>query len=100
MNEDIDGQAFREVDVHLHLARESTLEIEILPSALCPPGPLEIQCEENCLGMPKALLVPAFKHALGILALGSRQKKSSEKCGKNEDIDVGHTFQALSSLLT
>jgi len=65
--------AFNELSSHLNDLQDRILEIEILSSASCPPGPPRILRDGNCIGIPKTLLVPAFKHALTILALGRPQ---------------------------
>lgn len=63
--------SFHALSAHLNSNDEDTigssLEIEILPSALCPPGPPTIQRDGNCIGVPKTLLVSAYLHAVGIL---------------------------------
>jgi len=62
--------AFNEICSHLNDLQDHVLEIEILSVASCPPGPPRILRDGNCIGIPKTLLIPAFKHALDILALG------------------------------
>lgn len=74
--------AFTEICSHLNELEDRVLEIEILSSASCPPGPPRILRDGNCVGVPKALLIPAFKHALSILALGRPQRSGVSVDGK------------------
>lgn len=62
--------AYNQIVTRLKGLEIQTVEIEILPSALCPPGPPQVIQDEQAVGIPKALLIPAFKHALRVLALG------------------------------
>lgn len=66
-------RAYRTITACLERLAECLLEIEILPTALCPPGPPSIVQDGQAVGIPKALLIPAFKHATSILALGRQQ---------------------------
>ena len=80
--------AFNELSSYLNDLHSQVLEIEILSSGSCPPGPPRILRDGNCVGIPKALLIPAFKHALNILALGRRKadiRSSVDEEERHED---------------
>lgn len=62
--------AYDQIVTCLNGLETQTFEIEILSSALCPPGPPQVIQDEQAIGIPKALLIPAFKQALKVLALG------------------------------
>lgn len=79
------------------LLRTQILEIEILSSShfhpSTPPTLLH-DAEANAIGIPKALLIAAFRHALGILALDFRSPAvarsviDGEKAAQNEENEV------------
>ena len=59
------SHAFYALSSHLNdPTSTSALEIEILPSALCPAGPPIIVRDGNCIGVPKKLLALAYTYAV------------------------------------